>query len=223
MVWFWLSDSLDWSELMNTPSVNTCLDTPLFSLQIIATWRNWCLTLCRPQTVCLPGQAPCHWLHHPIQTRKDQQCSWCPVTHLRALYYCLLDSHIPHFFIRSCVVLLIFRVWPSLWSNIPKIMLTINFPMTLSSLRVIFGLIRVILFIPLLLDEFHKSPLGGHMSVVKTYCRIKGNFFCQAWNTISLSICRCVLTINTPNTSLRSPLGYFSPFPHLLNFGRICP
>lgn len=33
-----------------------------------------------PQTVCLPGQAPCHWLHHPIQTRKDQQCSWCLVT-----------------------------------------------------------------------------------------------------------------------------------------------
>lgn len=32
-------------------------------------------------------------------------------------------------------------------------------------------------FIPLLLEEFHKSPLGGHMGKAKTLSRLKTNFY----------------------------------------------
>lgn len=31
-------------------------------------------------------------------------------------------------------------------------------------------------FIPLLLEEFHKSPLGGHMGLAKSLCHLKENF-----------------------------------------------
>ena len=68
-------------------------------------------------------------------------------------------------------------------------------------------------FINLVMEEFHKTPLGGHMGVAKTLCRLRYNFF---WPHICQDITRYVAQCSTCQQmkyKAKKPVGLLHPFP----------
>lgn len=74
----------------------------------------------------------------------------------------------------------------------------------------------------LLLQEFHSSPIGGHIGVAKTFHRLHQNF---DWPCILEDVCHYVLqcvVCQQKNTKLRNPLAFYSHCLFLQLSGKIC-
>lgn len=68
-------------------------------------------------------------------------------------------------------------------------------------------------FIPLLLEEFHKSPIGGHMGLVKTLCRLEENFIWpRMLQDVSKFIKECADCLHTKYIP-QKPQGLLQPIP----------
>ena len=68
-------------------------------------------------------------------------------------------------------------------------------------------------FIPLLLEEYHKSPLGGHMGLAKTLGRLQQSFFWEHMRRDTQNfIKQCSNWLQTKYTP-KKPAGHFQPIP----------
>lgn len=68
-------------------------------------------------------------------------------------------------------------------------------------------------FIPLLLEEYHKSPLGSHMVLAKTLSRIKQNFFWEGMRHDTQQFIRqCTDCLQTKYVH-QKPVGLLQPVP----------
>ena len=67
--------------------------------------------------------------------------------------------------------------------------------------------------IPLLLEEFHSTPTGGHYGVQKTFQRLQGNF---TWTSMRSDVCTFVaacVTCQLTKYDTRKPAGLLCPLP----------
>ena len=75
-------------------------------------------------------------------------------------------------------------------------------------------------FIPLLLEEYHTTSLGGHMGLSKTLTRIQGKCFWKGMRSIVHTfVSQCSTCQQT--MKLRNQLVYYSPLHFLMTPGKI--
>ena len=76
-------------------------------------------------------------------------------------------------------------------------------------------------FIPLLLEEYNKSPLGGHTGLAKTMSRFQQNFF---WANMRRDIQEYIMRYSNCHYTKyipQNPWWYFNPCPLHLDHGKI--
>lgn len=69
------------------------------------------------------------------------------------------------------------------------------------------------LFISLLLEEFHSTPLGNHLGVAKTLCRLQDKFFGLLKGELCTNSSHSVSYVHKQNIRPRSQLVYSNLFP----------
>ncbi|WVZ02845.1 hypothetical protein V8G54_023651 [Vigna mungo] len=68
-------------------------------------------------------------------------------------------------------------------------------------------------FIRLLLEEYHTTPLGGHMGLYKTMARIQGNFFWKGMRSIVHTFVSQCSTCQHTKYETQKPAGLLQPIP----------
>jgi hypothetical protein len=76
-------------------------------------------------------------------------------------------------------------------------------------------------FTRILLDEFHKTPTGGHMGITKTLARLSTNFFGVVCVMTFTALYLLVWIVNTPNMKQRNLLGCYVLCLYPTHHGRI--
>jgi len=68
-------------------------------------------------------------------------------------------------------------------------------------------------FYPLLLEEYHTSPLGGHMGLSKTLARIQGNFFWKGMCLVVHTFVSQCSTYQQTKYETQKPASLLQPLP----------
>lgn len=78
-------------------------------------------------------------------------------------------------------------------------------------------------FIRRLLEEFHSSPVGGHSGFLKTFQRVRRQFFWHNMKKDIQSFIRLCDVCQRAKSSQTSPAGLLQPLPIPMAFGRMLP
>lgn len=77
------------------------------------------------------------------------------------------------------------------------------------------------LLIPIILEEFHSSPNGGHSGFLQSYKRMAENIYWIGMNSMIQEFVKSFDVFPHQNIKLPPHMNYFNLCPSLGNFGRI--